>query len=79
MLVDPVWAVAEARALQPGSLRAQHAHYFGAAITLFVAWTVFIVTGVIMGGRLDSHALSVTAPLCLLWLAGSRVKDPRTC
>ena len=77
MLVDPVWAVAEARALQPGSPRAKRAHYFGAATTLFVAWTAFIVAGVMLGSRLKSNALGVAAPLCLLWLVGSRVKDPR--
>ena len=78
MLVDPVWAVAEARALQPGSAREIRAHYFGAAICLFLAWTAFIIAGVLLGSRLDSNALGVAAPLCLLWLAGSRMKDPRT-
>lgn len=77
MIVDPVWAVAEARALQPGSPREIRAHYFGSAITLFLAWSAFIVTGVMLGSRLDSHALSIAAPLCLLWLVVSRLKDPR--
>jgi predicted branched-subunit amino acid permease len=77
MIVDPVWALAEARALEPGSAREVRAHYFGSAIGLFVAWSVFIVTGVMLGSRLDSHALGVAAPLCLLWLVVSRLHDPR--
>jgi hypothetical protein len=77
MIVDPVWALAEARALEPGSAREIRAHYFGSAIGLFVAWSVFIVTGVMLGSRLDSHALGVAAPLCLLWLVVSRLNDPR--
>ena len=40
MIVDPVWAVAEAWALEPGSPREIRAHYFGSAIGLFVAWSV---------------------------------------
>ena len=59
---------------QRGEIRA---HYFGSAIGLFVAWSVFIITGVVLGSRLDSHALGVTAPLCLLWLVVSRLNDPR--
>jgi len=78
MIVDPVWALAEARAARPGSAREIRAHYFGSAICLFVAWSVFIITGVALGSRLDSHALGVAAPLCLLWLVVSRLQDPRT-
>ncbi len=78
MIVDPVWAVAEARALEPGSQREIRAHYFGAAITLFLAWSGLIVAGVMLGSRLDSHTLGVAAPLCLLFLVSPRLRDPRT-
>ena len=78
MIVDPVWAVAEARALEPGSQREIRAHYFGAAITLFLAWSGLIVAGVLLGSRLDSHTLGVAAPLCLLFLVSPRLRDPRT-
>jgi predicted branched-subunit amino acid permease len=78
MIVDPVWAVAEARALEPGSPREIRAHYFGAAITLFLAWSGLIVAGVLLGSRLDSHTLGVAAPLCLLFLVSPRLRDPRT-
>ena len=78
MIVDPVWAVAEVRALQPGSPREKRAHYYGAALTLGLAWSVLVVAGVVLGSRIDTHALVVAAPLCLLFLVGQRLKDSRT-
>ncbi|HTN79869.1 MAG TPA: AzlC family ABC transporter permease [Acidimicrobiales bacterium] len=78
MIVDPVWAVAEARALQPGSPSEKRAHYYAAALTLGLAWSVLVVAGVVLGSRIDTHALVVAAPLCLLYLVGQRLKDHRT-
>jgi predicted branched-subunit amino acid permease len=75
MIVDPVWAVAHARAQQPASAREIRAHYYAAAITLFLAWSALIVVGVMLGSRLDTPALAVAAPLCLLALAAPRLKD----
>jgi predicted branched-subunit amino acid permease len=78
LLVDPVWAVAERNAVASTSPRAQRAHYFGAALSLFVAWSVLIAVGVIAGNQLSGVGLEVAAPLCLLALVGPKLKDPRT-
>ncbi len=78
LLVDPVWAVADARAMQPGTLREQRAHYFGSALTLAFAWTVLVTAGVLLGSHLGIAVLGVAAPLCLLSLVGPRLLDRRT-
>jgi predicted branched-subunit amino acid permease len=78
MLVDPVFAVAERHALTAPSARSLRAHYYGAAIGLFVAWTVLIGIGVAAGNQLSGIGLEVAAPLCLLALVGPKLKDPRT-
>jgi len=78
MIVDPVWAVADAQAARGGSLREQRAHYFGAAVSLFLAWTVLVVAGVALGNRLGTSSLQVAAPLCLLTLVGPRLMASRS-
>jgi len=78
LIVDPVWAVAERHAATSTDLRTQRAHYFGAALTLFVAWSVLIGVGVVAGNQLSGVGLEVAAPLCLVALVGPKLKDPRT-
>jgi predicted branched-subunit amino acid permease len=77
LVVDPVFAVAERNGLATTSLRAQRAHYFGAALSLFVAWSVLITIGLVAGNQLSGIGLEVAAPLCLLALVGPKLKDPR--
>lgn len=78
MIVDPIWAVADAQASRGGSQREQRAHYFGAALTLAMAWTVLILAGIALGNRLGTSSLQVAAPLCLLSIVGPRLMAPRS-
>ena len=78
MIVDPIWAVADAQASRSASLREQRAHYFGAALTLAMAWTVLVLAGIALGNRLGTSSLQVAAPLCLLSIVGPRLMASRS-
>jgi branched chain amino acid efflux pump len=78
MLIDPTWAVAERRATQPGSDRAQRAYYLAAGLTLGVGWSALIAVGAVAGNIVSGVGLEVAAPLCLISLVAPRLKDGDT-
>ena len=65
-IVDPSFAVGDARYRADGSLAAKRAYYIGAAATLWVGWTVLIAIGMSVGARFGQPlVLELALPLCL--------------
>lgn len=67
LLVDPSFAVGMEGYRDTGSRRTRHAHYLGAAITLWIAWQLAILVGVTVGSGLPTWMhLEHVVPLFLV-------------
>jgi predicted branched-subunit amino acid permease len=77
-IVDPSFALADARYRRPGSTADKRAFYVGAATTLWIGWTVLVVGGMAVGGRFGQpRVLALALPLCLfVMIAPSLVNRP---
>ena len=74
-LIDPTWALADQHAATGASPEAQRRFFLGAGITLGVWWSAMIAAGAMIGDRLPHVGLELVAPICLMTLIGSRVRD----
>jgi predicted branched-subunit amino acid permease len=74
-LIDPTWALADQHAATGASPEAHRRFFLGAGITLGVWWSAMIAVGAIIGNRLPDVGLELVAPLCLMSLIGTRVRD----
>jgi predicted branched-subunit amino acid permease len=74
-LIDPTWALADQHAASGASPEAQRRFFLGAGITLGVWWSAMIAAGAVIGDRLPHVGLELVAPLCLMSLIGTRVRD----
>ena len=75
LLIDPTWALADQHAATGASPESQRRFFLGAGITLGVWWAALIGVGAIIGDRLPHVGLELVAPLCLMSLIGTRVRD----
>jgi predicted branched-subunit amino acid permease len=76
LVIDPTWLAAERRGAEPGSDRAMRRYFFGAGLTLGVAWCALVTVGMVAGDRAASWIdLEVTVPLCLVALVGPRLLE----
>jgi predicted branched-subunit amino acid permease len=78
LVIDPTWAVVDARDGRTWSLAEQRGFFFGAAFTLGIAWSGLMAVGVVAGDRIDIRHLAVAVPLCLASLVGPRIRDVDT-
>jgi predicted branched-subunit amino acid permease len=74
-LIDPTWALADQHAATGASPEAQRRFFLGAGITLGVWWSAMIAAGAMIGDRLPHVGLELVAPICLMTLIGTRVRD----
>ena len=74
-LGDPTWALADQHAATGASPEAQRRFFLGAGITLGVWWSAMIAAGAMIGDRLPHVGLELVAPICLMTLIGTRVRD----
>ena len=74
-LIDPTWALADQHAATGASPEAQRRFFLGAGITLGVWWSAMIAAGAMIGDRLPHVGLELVAPICLMSLIGTRVRD----
>lgn len=66
-IVDPSFALGDARYREPGRPAEQRAYYVGAAATLWIGWTAAIVAGAIVGAQFTHvAALQLALPICLV-------------
>jgi predicted branched-subunit amino acid permease len=73
LVIDPTWAVTEARGSRDGTAAEQRRFFAAAGLTLGAAWSAMIAAGVAFGGRLDAEHLAVGVPLCLASVVGPRL------
>ena len=73
LVIDPTWAVAEARRDRFVTASAQRRFFVAAGLTLGVGWSAMIAAGAAFGGRLDAEHLTVAVPVCLASLVGPRL------
>ena len=74
-LIDPTWALADQHAATGASLESQRRFFLGAGITLGIWWTALIGVGAIIGNRLPHVGLELVAPICLMSLIGTRIRN----
>jgi predicted branched-subunit amino acid permease len=74
-LIDPTWALADQHAASGASAESQRRFFLGAGITLGIWWTALIAIGAIIGNRLPQVGLELVAPICLMSLIGTRIRD----
>jgi len=74
-LIDPTWALADQHAATGASPEAQRQFFLAAGITLGVWWTALIGVGAIIGNHLPHVGLELVAPLVLLSLIGTRIRN----
>ena len=77
LVIDPTWAVAEARPVREQASD-ERRFFLAAGLTLGVGWSAMMAAGVALGGRLDASSLAVAVPLCLVSLVAPRLVDPDT-
>ena len=66
-IVDPSFAVGDARYRDTGSTSAKRAHYVGAAALLWLGWTAAVAAGMAFGSSLsDVRMLTMALPICLV-------------
>ena len=66
-IVDPSFALGDARYREPGSPAARRSFYVGAAITLWIGWTAAIAVGAVIGAQFAHvSALQLALPICLV-------------
>jgi predicted branched-subunit amino acid permease len=77
-IVDPSFALADARYRRPGPATDKRSFYIGAASTLWFGWTVLVVAGMAVGARFGQpRVLALALPLCLVvMIAPSLVSRP---
>ena len=74
ILIDPTWALADARASRPGSAADYRRYYLAAALTLGIGWTLMVTVGTMLGHRIGGgFGLDLTIPLCMVGLVGPRL------
>jgi predicted branched-subunit amino acid permease len=73
LLIDPTWALVQQH--PQGSPEARRGFFLGAGLLLGAVWSTLIAVGAIAGSRLPSVGLEMAAPLCLIALLGSRLRD----
>ncbi len=78
LVIDPTWAVVDSRDGRSWSPADQRGFFFGAALTLGIAWSTLMAVGVVAGDRIDVRHLAVAVPLCLASLVGPRIRDVDT-
>jgi predicted branched-subunit amino acid permease len=78
LVIDPTWAVVDARDGRHWSLAEQRGFFLGAALTLGVVWSALMAVGVVAGDRIDVRHLAVAVPLCLASMVGPRIRDVDT-
>jgi predicted branched-subunit amino acid permease len=74
-LIDPTWALADQHAATGASAGSQRRFFLGAGITLGIWWTALIGVGAIIGNRLPHVGLELVAPICLMSLIGTRIRN----
>ena len=74
-LIDPTWALADQHAATGASAESQRRFFLGAGIALGVWWTALIGVGAVVGNRLPHVGLELVAPICLMSLIGTRVRN----
>lgn len=74
-LIDPTWALADQHAATGASPEAQRRFFLGAGMTLGVWWMALIGVGAVIGNRLPHVGLELVAPLCLMSLIGTRIRN----
>jgi predicted branched-subunit amino acid permease len=74
-LIDPTWALADQHAATGASAESQRRFFLGAGITLGIWWTALIGLGAIIGNRLPHVGLELVAPICLMSLIGTRIRN----
>jgi branched chain amino acid efflux pump len=77
LVIDPTWAVTEARPLREVASD-ERRFFFAAGLTLGIGWSAMMAAGVALGGRLDATSLAVAVPLCLVGLVAPRLVDADT-
>jgi predicted branched-subunit amino acid permease len=76
LIIDPTWALADARAARPATTAEDRHFYLAAGITLATGWLVTVTSGMVLGDRLGPDiGLDVAVPLCLIGLAAPRVAE----
>ena len=74
LIIDPTWAVAEARRDDSQPLADQRRFFLAAGLTLGLGWSIAIAAGAVVGERLDAAHLVVAVPVCLASLVGPRLR-----
>jgi predicted branched-subunit amino acid permease len=73
-IVDPSFALGDARYQQPGSPEAKRSFYVGAAATLWFGWSALVTLGIVAGARLgELRVLELALPLCLVAMFAPRL------
>jgi predicted branched-subunit amino acid permease len=66
-VVDPSFAIGDARYREPGSHVEKRSFYVGAAATLWFGWLLLILVGMVAGTRFSHIAvLQIALPVCLV-------------
>ena len=78
LVIDPTWAVTEARHDGGESLAAERRFFVAAGLTLGGGWSGLIAVGALAGDRIDASHLVVAVPVCLASLVGPRIRDRDT-
>jgi predicted branched-subunit amino acid permease len=73
LIIDPTWAIANARPAQAPA--AERAFFLAAGTTLGVAWSAFIALVIVLGDALPADHLAVAVPLCLIALIAPRLAE----
>jgi predicted branched-subunit amino acid permease len=74
LVLEPTWALAERRAAAGATAAERQAHHVGAGVVLAAGWAALIGTGAVLGARLESQALQVLGPACLVALVGPHLR-----
>ncbi len=78
LVIDPTWAVVDARSDRTETPATQRRFFVAAGLTLGVGWSSLMALGAIAGHSLDGRHLAVAVPLCLASLVGPRLVDRET-
>ncbi len=77
-LIDPTWALADQHAATGASAESQRRFFLGAGIVLGIWWAALIGIGAVIGDRLPHVGLELVAPICLMSLIGTRIRNRST-
>ncbi len=78
LIIDPTWAVTDARDHTGAGLAAERRFFLAAGLALGIGWSAMIAVGAVMGSKLNGGHLTVAVPLCLAALVGPHLRGRDT-